>query len=257
MEVLEILMDTGFILCINSDLVINSAIFIKWRAEAVRPVFLQTLSRHCSFAVIPLVAWSLSSCAAFRTLAPPSLPATTGQTYTSYSYIPLDPLPVSMTPGVNCNGVFAGFDAKGEPEIARGNPIAILDSLPDQAVRIAVGQYDASGTLVFGPAKIGLSGQSYQVVLDYISVDTANVPVYIERLKPDGKEISPFDASFPSSLTSYRVFRDPESSAFISGAKTGQEKPAGEQVIIPVYVGVGLRLTASVTVTNASANYRV
>ncbi|HET9283373.1 MAG TPA: hypothetical protein VFR24_15570 [Candidatus Angelobacter sp.] len=130
--------------------------------------------------------------------------------------------------------------------------------MPDQAVRVAIGQYDASGTLVYGPVKIGVSGQSYQIVLDYVSVDAANVSVYIERLlvDPTGnvppKEVSVFDDAI-TTRTEYRVFRVPESGAFAFASATN-EKPKGERVVIPVYVGVGLRLTAAVTVTKGTAN---
>jgi hypothetical protein len=48
-------------------------------------------------------------------------------------------------------------------------------------VRIAVGQYDSTGAITFGPVKIGVSNGVYQVVLDYISVDTVSLPVFIAR----------------------------------------------------------------------------
>jgi hypothetical protein len=132
----------------------------------------------------------------------------------------------------------------------------LLDSLPDQAVRIAVGQYDASGTLVYGPAKVGAKGQSYQIVLDYISVDATNVPVYIERRchKSNGvlDTVSVFDNSIEGKCQ-YRVQADPE---YVSSAisEDSKSRPIGDRVIIPVYVGVGLRLTASVTVTSAGVS---
>jgi hypothetical protein len=211
------------------------------------------MSRSWSFLIIVSAAFGLSGCQIFRTARNISqLPPTTtiAETHTSYSYIPLDPLPVTILLGNNCT-VFTGY-VNGDPQWADGTPIAILESLPDQAVRIAVGQYDASGTLVYGPAKIGLSGQSYQVVLDYVSVDTRNVPVYIHRTSSEGKDVSIFDDYAPGQT--FRVARDPESDVFTSGIKKEAPKPLGEQLTIPVYVGVGLRLTASVTVTNATAN---
>ncbi|WP_073564927.1 hypothetical protein [Archangium sp. Cb G35] len=185
---------------------------------------------------------SLSACAATQA------PKTLAERSTSYSYIPLDPLPIARRLGDSC-------------EIQTDNKTnlkPLLEALPDQAVRIAVGTYDASGTLVFGPAKIGVKGQSYQVVLDYVSVDATNVPVYIERWfyddKGTRKEASVFDESVVHK-TQYRVHRDPKTEDFISG----KEAPSiaslpGDRVVIPVYVGVGLRLTASVTVTKGEAN---
>jgi hypothetical protein len=198
-----------------------------------------------ALAAVLLAAFGLSGCAARK------LPSTLAETHTSYSYIPLDPLPVVPYPANDC--YYLGDPTRKDAKLT-GTYKALLDSLPDQAVRIATGQYDASGTLVYGPVKIGVSGQSYQVVLDYISVDTTNVSVYIERVLVDNpdKDVSVFDDSIKEK-TRYQVFRDPESEAFAFLPKsTG--KPKGDRVVVPVYVGVGLRLTASVTVTKATAN---
>jgi hypothetical protein len=206
------------------------------------------------FAVL-LVALGLSGCAIRN------LPKTFAETQTSYSYIPLDPLPVVIVPAFDC------YSDENPQKKLIGTPKPLLDSLPDQSVRIATGQYYASGTLVYGPAKIGYSGHSYQVVLDYVNVDTTNVSVYIERKLPDGKLVSVFDNTIKEPTT-YRVHRDPESTAFAyledslhqnpvgeSAAKTTPKQvPNGDPVVIPVYVGVGLRLTASVTVTKGTAN---
>src|SRR5260370_12032384 len=197
-----------------------------------------------ALAAVLLVALGLSSCAARK------LPSTLAETHTSYSYIPLDPLPVVISPASGCySGGRASEDAK-----PTGKYKALLDSLPDQAVRIATGQYDASGTLVYGPAKIGVSGHSYQVVLDYVSVDTTNASLYIERVLVDSpdKDVSVFDDSIKEK-TRDQVFRDPEREAFAFLPKSTQ-KPKGDRVVVPVYVAAGLRLTASVTVTKATTN---
>lgn len=185
-------------------------------------------------------ATATSGCTALK------LPESLGEQQSSYSYIPLDPLPVAEKS--RCGGE---TQLKG-----------VLESLPDQAVRIAVGQYNASGTLVFGPGTVGVVGKSYQIVLDYISVDTANVPVYIKRYLPDqelpdkeGRLVSVYDNTI-AGRTVYRIYRDPEQNKSASARMLvpEREKQGFEQVIVPVYVGVGLRLTASVTVTQGTAN---
>lgn len=172
------------------------------------------------------------------------LPTTLGERLSSSSYIPFDPLPVYSDKGRSCEHNNSGVFKE------------LLDSLPDQTVRIAVAEYDQSGTLVFGPVKIGGEGKSYQVVLDYVSVDATNIPVYVERYMTlsdgDKKQISLFEDV--SIKTQYRVHLDPDSDAFLYGEKTETSRPPGERVIIPVYVGVGLRLTANVTVTKGTAN---
>ena len=214
----------------------------RTRAKTLR-LFITVLaaSRAAGVTAAFLCAIAASGCTALK------LPESLGEKQSSYSYIPLDPLPVITQPGPNCDA--ANLHFKG-----------VLESLPDQAVRIAVGQYDASGTLVFGPGKVGVVGKSYQIVLDYISVDTTNVPVYIERTLPlteadkDKHVVSVYDDTIPG-RTVYRVHRDPESDVEIGSRKgIGKEQKLGDLITIPVYVGVGLRLTASVTVTKGTAN---
>lgn len=167
------------------------------------------------------------------------LPNTLGEQQSSSSYIPFDPLPVFSDMARSCE------------EFA--DPIfkELLDSLPDQTVRIAVAEYDNSGTLAFGPVKIGAKNKSYQIVLDYVSVDATNVPIYVQRTYK-GEEVGLFDDI--SLKTQYRVTLDPESEAFAYEVKERGARPDGERVIIPVYVGVGLRLTANVTVTKGTVN---
>src|SRR5215210_5289319 len=102
-------------------------------------------------------ALMLSGCAGV--LRPPQ---TIGSFFSGYSYVPLDPLPVKVVDGPNCG--------PGHP---RGS---LLTMLPDNAVRIAVRQLTGSATLGFGPAaQLGYQGNSYEVVLDYINADVANL----------------------------------------------------------------------------------
>lgn len=181
---------------------------------------------------------TLSGCTGFRNAI--GLPSTLGEQQSSSSYIPFDPLPVFSDRARSCDDI-------AEPIFKD-----LLDSLPDQTVRIAVAEYDNSGTLVFGPVKIGNKGRSYQIVLDYVSVDATNVPIYVKRTI-NGETIGLFD-DIRDVKTQYRVSLDPESEAFLYGGKSAIPRPDGERVIIPVYVGVGLRLTANVTVTKGTAN---
>lgn len=194
-------------------------------------------------ALPPVLALMLAAC------PPPKPPASLAERETSYTYIPLDPLPVNTEPGRSCIDNPSGNIYKD-----------LLDALPDQAVRIAVGQYDASGSISFGPVKVGVSDGVYQVVLDYISVDTASVPVLITRTaaapisapedsKP--RALSVFDTQFQGP-TRYEFFADPMSSAYEQpdGNRTEPRRAPdnAERVYVPVYVGVGLRLTASIKV---------
>ncbi len=105
-------------------------------------------------------------------------------------------------------------------------PVALTDSktpplelLPDETIRIAIGTVSADGSISFGPAKIGSKGNSYIVVLDYIKFGTKSLPVQLSNKSIDG-----------------------------SRTATLVTDPTQANALVPVYVGVGLRLTANITV---------
>jgi hypothetical protein len=92
----------------------------------------------------------------------------------------------------------------------------ILELFPDETVRLAIGEYDVNGNVSYGPAKAGYQGNRYRVVLDYIKSDTRSL------------------------------------SATTGLEPTAAAAPTGRQV--PTYVGIGLRLTAEVTVQSGSVD---
>jgi hypothetical protein len=166
------------------------------------------------------------------------LPRSEGEKNSGYAYIPLDPLPVSEERGRGCRQ-----DDSGENALR-----PVLQSLPDNAVRMAVQQLDAKGSISAGPASGTVKGTQYKVTLDYINADAVNIRVKVTRLAP-GEDGEPGRI-----IAIKRVIQD------YSGAALEPEKaepvPAGrviEEVVIPVYVGVGLRLTAFVTADEANA----
>jgi hypothetical protein len=145
-------------------------------------------------------AIALTGCASWP------LPKTPGdpQNAPSYGYHPIDPLPVRI---------------KGEGVITTKR---VLDSLPDETMRIAIGQVQGNGGITFGPAKAGVAGNSYVVILDYIKFETKSFGVDITDSA--GKRTANLSAS------------------------------KAPPVIVPVYVGVGLRLSANVTVNEGSVD---
>lgn len=128
----------------------------------------------------------------------------------SYGYTPIDPLPVEVSIPQSTSAVTSA---------------KILDMLPDETVRLAIGQFDSDGGITFGPAKVGVKGGSYVVVLDYIKFDTKSFGV---EVKESPQLNNPYQKS--ASVTS---------------------KP-NPDILVPVYIGVGLRLTANVTVNEGS-----
>ena len=195
----------------------NGRKIFRWDSVALRVVLI-------------VIAFLCTACAVLR----PRLPQTMGEQNSGFTYVPLDPLPVISKPGLGCK-VDSSQEIDYEP---------VLRALPDNAVRIAVASLDVSGQLSFGPVRIGTSGNSYQVVLDYINVDTANIyfDIWYSRASEEVRSL-------------YSTNRLP-SDAKISVVRfePGTRDAKGDVVVIPVYVGVGLRLTATVNVLRGTVN---
>ena len=128
-------------------------------------------------------------------------PATIGDPINAqgFGYHPIDPLPVEIM----YKDTF--------------NIDIILKALPDETMRIAIGQFNLEGGLSFGKSNIGYKGNNYLLVLDYIKFTTNSIGVTLK------------DSIYVLNA------RDPD-------------------LFIPVYVGVGLRLTANVSVNKGSVD---
>lgn len=169
--------------------------------------------------VLMLSTAALGGCASLGSSFPDT-PQTPAAIFSGFSYVPLDPLPVHVVDGANCGA---------------GNPRgSILNVLPDNAVRIAVRKLSGSVSGGVAPVQVGVEGNSYQVILDYINADVANLRFRYSGGIEEGQPLQ--------MLT-----------------RLGDEAPAaapagGGEFVIPVYVGVGLRLTANVTVLRGSVN---
>ena len=189
------------------------------------------------FALVAFSVVTLFACTSFpREL---SLPQSPGEISSNYSYIPLDPLPVTYIHGEGC-------------ALQNVESTSILAALPDNAVRVAVREYDTNGIATLGPAQVGTSGNSYQVILDYINADTANVRFNFALTNPDdpNDRSSIYDRDSQGHLFDVRRLQ-------IQGDSTASKTLAlngGDEVVVPVYVGVGLRLTASITVLRGTVN---
>lgn len=145
--------------------------------------------------LVCLIAVTLSGCASW------TIPVTSGdpKAAQSYGYNPIDSLPVTVSPK----------NATREKK---------LEALPDETMRLAIGQFDGKAGISFGPTTAGIAGNNYVVILDYTKFTTK----------------------------SFGVKKTPISGGDrVSVALTTEPNP---DVVVPVYVGVGLRLTANVTV---------
>lgn len=223
-----------------------------------------------------MLVFSLSGCASV--LSPAGLPATPGEKATAYGYVPLDPLPVDQVNDADsCN---AGFEFPGGlPAGSRLVPAPLLQALPDLAVRFAVAALDAEGSLAFGPTKTTAKGKSYRAVLDYINADGVPVDFYIRQriafkaangflgeakhwpisqTVPEGYTRVGYDAQIsPAFLQQSSRFSNKAAFSALSPLALQSriealEKDSYLQVTIPVYVGVGLRLSADIRANEAN-----
>jgi len=144
----------------------------------------------------------------------PLLPKTTAEQDQGYGYTPLDPLPVIVT-----NAIPGSIT----------NVQLTLTALPDETMRLAVGQISSSGSITYGPASAGYAGSNYVVVLDYIKYNTLSLPLY---------------ASIPYNTTNVVVYT----------AKSDYTNNEAPDKILPIYVGVGLRITANIKVNSGSVS---
>ena len=148
--------------------------------------------KSCVLILIPLITSGCASVRPIKTMGDP-------QNAYEIGYHPLDPLPVEIMYKDTFN-----------------NDI-VLRSLPDETIRLAIGEFNADGGISFGTSNIGYKGSSYNVTLDYIKFTTNSIGVKSQ------------DSTFILNP------RNPES-------------------IVPVYIGVGLRLTANITVNKGSVD---
>jgi hypothetical protein len=174
---------------------------------------------------------------------PRHIAASVGENESGYTYIPIDPFPVQTVDGDGCQG--AGSKSSAQ----------LLDALPDNAVRMMVERYDVSGTVTYGTSKAGLKNESYRVTVDYINADTVNVPVWIARSMMSISEkknvlvdmFEPAGSEYVPGSDVYEVRRD-------DSTTTADIPSYYNKFNIPVYVGIGLRVSANVYVVGATAN---
>jgi hypothetical protein len=206
-------------------------------------------------ALAMVVSLLLGACAsAAKPRTPSGLPAAMGERSSGFGYIPLDGLTVS--PQLDFATCFADVGKRNDQP-----PRPLLEALPDVSVRFAVASLDASGALSFGPAKVTAKGQTYRAVLDYVNVDALPfefllrknvkrkegdvVTVGIGMKLRDGDEVLSYEAKWVQPLLP------------IADAKALRDSAVSqrfEQVTIPIYVGIGMRLSADILARRGEIN---
>lgn len=155
----------------------------------------------------------------------------------------------------------------------------IISEFPNEATRVAVGKVNQSGSLTFGPFNVARSGESYSVIIDYIKYITTAIPARYSEYHTTKKYQDYVNNNYnflgekldslkiPKELKSKIVLLSKQSlttnygSVYENNAELGDQnqnlqldKSQQHNVKIPVYVGIGLRIQASVTVLKDSVN---
>lgn len=158
------------------------------------------------------------------------LPRTPSELVKGSSYLPLTPKPITVTGGKATSAV-------------------LLDSLPNETMRVSIGTRDENGSLTYGAAAVGQAGHSYEVIVDYIKYTTGYLPVCFTSSEQNDK--GQFVAGAQSAMVQTQLGRINVQ----SNTRTGTSPPsiANESSFtlkqkVPVYIGVGFRLQASVQV---------
>jgi hypothetical protein len=138
---------------------------------------------------------------------------TQGETARRSGYTPLDPIPVKFIPN-------------GETDLEKKH--SILKMLPDSTMRLAIVETDADAKVSYGVASASLKNHNYDVVLDYIQFTTKSFALKkkIEFAPPTR------NVKVEKGRVTFETIRNLQDA----------------DVHVPVYIGVGVRLTAHVHV---------
>lgn len=219
---------------------------------------------------------------------------TVAENLAGYTYVPVEPFRVKLQNSCNCT-----------PENKKITKDQLLNALPDNAIRIATRQISGSSDTDLSVVgfNTGIKGNSYEVIIDYVTTDTINTTflAYWQPFKRDkyGKiserknGIKQF-IDFPKNTVKPKPIGDDygtiwqlviygrasENGGFIGLSdqqylerivddykKQGEKKETFSPEVsksehrksnafnVPVYVGVGLRLKANVTVLKGEVHF--
>jgi len=162
-----------------------------------------------------------------------------------YSYIPIDPFSVKTNPGSSCQNADA-LTLSTSVETEDVSYKTLLESLPDNAVRVSIQKYLKSGKVTYGVGSANGEIDSYKLTVDYINSDTVNVKFWIRKFAElfTTKEKVSVDLSEPTNNGKYTY-----GSETFTILRASEDSTAPEGYVefnLPVYVGVGLRVAATI-----------
>ena len=189
-------------------------------------------------AIISLFTLMLFGCAT-------TIPKPPAEHLSGYTYIPVDPFSVKTNPGGSC-GIEDTTALTKSVDVEKLPYKTLLESLPDNAVRVSIEQYLKSGQVAYGVGSLSGEAESYKLTVDYINSDTVNVKFWIRKFAEiyKTKEMVHVKISERTDRGQYtygsEVFE-------IVRASENAKKPEGyEEVNVPVYIGIGLRVAATI-----------
>jgi hypothetical protein len=168
----------------------------------------------------------------------------------------LDGLAVLEAPAYDCH-----YKSNGDTLPKELSPLPLLKALPDISVRFAVASSSLDATLSLGPASITSKGGVYRAVLDYVNVDdiavifwirknvdSAGVPVPRKPLAStiSSERILSFEAHLSIRNTFAAETKDSSEKRTIDSEAKVMGADQYELLTVPVYVGIGMRLSADI-----------
>jgi hypothetical protein len=144
--------------------------------------------------------------------------------------------------------------------------VEILEALPDISVRFAVRSLKGGAQGGFGPVATTVKGENYEAILDYVNNDAVPVTFAVRRVVRE--TIQTESGGEPTTRTRTALLTETSSDqrtvAFEAevirdnnSVKTAVELADDEnftEVTFPIYIGIGLRLTANVIALEGGVN---
>ncbi len=149
-------------------------------------------------------------------------------------YQPLDPFPISISSICLDDKTKTGLTQSQSKE----NLLKVLEKALDQKMKIAIGQFDANGALNFNPITSGsYKTSTYVLILDYTITTTVPYTIRYSQNADGTYNLLPGanDTNMPKE-------KDANGREYI-------------QTAIPVYIGVGIRVTATITSKNGNVSF--
>lgn len=178
-----------------------------------------------------VIRFSLLSLMAFIIACGVKMPRTLGdpQNAASFGYTPIDPLPIAFEmrggPNNNYRQIF--------------NDSIIMANLPDETMRLAIKQINSDGKVSFAGASVGYEGNSYEVVIDYMKFTTRPFFIWYKENVDTNK--------LGDVIRRHIVILESDSANLA-------RNPNHKKVTVPVYIGVGLRMTATIVVNKGKVD---